>query len=52
MMSIAATSLYGEPVAQAEAYRADGSTICEADLDQPSRTWRLPDCVPAKYSKD
>jgi hypothetical protein len=27
------------------AYRADGSTICEADLDEPSRLWRLPEGV-------
>ena len=31
------------------AYRSNGETICEADLDQPSPLWRLPNGVPFKY---
>jgi hypothetical protein len=30
------------------AYASDGKTICEADLEQPSPSWRLPDGVPFK----
>ena len=28
------------------AYRSDGRTVCEADLDRPSPLWSLPDGVP------
>jgi len=34
------------------AYRPDGSTICEADLDDPSPLWRLPAGVPFQFSKE
>lgn len=33
-------------------YRSDGERICEADLDQPSPVWRLPEGVPFKYSPE
>lgn len=33
------------------AYCADGSTICEADLDDLPRTWRLPERTPGKEGK-
>ena len=34
------------------AYRSTGETICEADLDQPSPSWRLPEGVPFQYSSE
>jgi len=34
------------------AYAADGKVICEADLDEPSPTWRLPPGVPVTYSPE
>tara|TARA_R110002051_G_scaffold3017_2_gene16023 strand:- start:669 stop:947 length:279 start_codon:yes stop_codon:yes gene_type:complete len=33
-------------------YRSDGRTICEADLDDPSPIWHLPDGVPFELSKE
>ena len=34
------------------AYRSNGDTICEADLDHPSPLWRLPEGVPFQYSPE
>ena len=34
------------------AYRSNGETICEADLDRPSPLWRLPEGVPSHYSPE
>ena len=33
------------------AYRSDGATICEADLESPSPSWILPEGVPFQPSR-